>query len=999
MTSSAPLPISLPHVDAMRPPVPAPEPVPEPVPTSAPLPNPRKNVYGPALAGVGPLMSPVTPGASLPSVQVSTPQSDNSPASLPSPVRSASSRISPDISHSLANDKPDATSTTPRENGRNESSISYQPAPSAPPAQPSLTPTTCCLADVQTNALCQFDGGLSLGSMQNPPPQQTTLRTSSVTPSEDDWQRWMPAFEYLREQAEQTSKVAAGRIILLENAYKDRDIFYLVVHQVYCRQSVGTQQPWEHEIPELRSSDVQQGFMKLIDLLEDNSKISPTIMSIFVELPTRLEDLMHTEWCHSNLKLLTKCLPRLAEQFVHLRDRIQSGYYHHRRYPPLVGEMKSQFELPSSVLLGVIFASTCRHIYPEEHLPHLQSLFKKDTEAELVGSTKHIPALIKAYHAIPMKPLVETPQSQPLQRTGPPTTVPSPSTTTRAPMALPASPVVPILPSELVSPRGPQDSPTTTPPHGWQPPPTMGQPYPPQLAAENPPFRWQSVPGYMQQPYGHVPQAPQAPQNSHVSVQRVASQPQAQMLDRQPNMTVNFRSAQQMAPTGQQPFTLPQQPYGSQGTSQIPQFQPGRSPHVVSALAPTSPIVSSRISSPQTPQMPPTRFFPVPGYRVPQVVHPNPMLLGLHQADLRDPIKKLVRRGLTGLVDSELFFYLHGFAMPPTFIDPEEMSFEYNFNVSQDDLRRVPRLEISNNGKQPVTCFQPGCTTVRLRAIALGSSNKDKVYDLWPTTTTSWPSVFYIHVNNKELFVRRKSHNGKDLPLDITHCLIEGENKLSLHFLLEPGECKNFRYVFGIESMLIHGYDQVRRQATTIPAYETRERIQKRLSSTTDDDDLAVVSDSLTVGLIDPFMAQIYNTPARSRNCDHLECFDIDTFIDTRKSQSGPAALNDNWQCPICKADARPSHLIIDDFFVNVRTELVSSGRLEGTTAIDIRADGSWTTKVVSDEHSALDQNKSSTISVKRKATGSLDRAASRSKQEPSPSIINHQDHTVIEID
>jgi hypothetical protein len=89
-------------------------------------------------------------------------------------------------------------------------------------------------------------------------------------------------------------------------------------------------------------------------------------------------------------------------------------------------------------------------------------------------------------------------------------------------------------------------------------------------------------------------------------------------------------------------------------------------------------------------------------------------------------------------------------------------------------------------------------------------------------------------------------------------------------------------------------------------------------------------------------------------------------------------------------------HLIIDEYFVNVREKLISTHKLEGTVAIDVRADGSWATKVAIDEHS--DKHASGTQSVKRKATSPLDREASRAKQEPSPPITNTE-HTVIEID
>jgi Rubredoxin. len=70
----------------------------------------------------------------------------------------------------------------------------------------------------------------------------------------------------------------------------------------------------------------------------------------------------------------------------------------------------------------------------------------------------------------------------------------------------------------------------------------------------------------------------------------------------------------------------------------------------------------------------------------------------------------------------------------------------------------------------------------------------------------------------------------------------------------------------------------------------------------------------------------------------------------TRKNESGFAALNDNWRCPICNADARPGLLIVDKYFLAVREFLVMTNTIEGATAIQVKADGSWTLRAIRDE-------------------------------------------------
>lgn len=192
-----------------------------------------------------------------------------------------------------------------------------------------------------------------------------------------------------------------------------------------------------------------------------------------------------------------------------------------------------------------------------------------------------------------------------------------------------------------------------------------------------------------------------------------------------------------------------------------------------------------------------------------------------------------------------------------------------------------------------------------------------------------------------------------------------------------------------------------------ISATDSRAAIQKRLAPINHDDDLAVVTDNLNISLVDPFTARVFDIPARSRHCSHLECFDRDTFINTRKSVSGPTPMVEEWRCPICKADARPQFLVVDGFFAEIHTELTQSNRLNEARAIQVRIDGSWTLKTTADETSFEPPRDpcSSPTSLKRKADGlggTSDQAVARTKKETGASRTlstpSHH-HEVIELD
>lgn len=931
----------------------------------------------PPLAAAGPLISPVTPGANLPSsVEVSTlPQPNQFPASLLSPDPSTSPQDSPNVSHPMVSNEtgtppdpqsPQNSGTIPRENEPNDEK-------SASNLHTSSTPTRTLIPLNSHPASVQSIGNIDNVPSQGPGTVQADHPPSDDTLTEETWRRWEPKFAALWEQASTSTNLTFRRTMLLQMAYEKRDGFYLVLHQMFCRWSA-------HTLPAmLNSPAVHHGFQKLEGLLIANDTLPPELMSIFVDVPDTHENLMHAAWYRKILTQVSSCLALLAKQYCTFIDnRHRSGYYHARQFPPMAIELASCFHLYSPVFLKVIFASTCRLLYDPDKLPALELLFQEemnldDINSEQARHTTPLQTLVEKYKAIAMKPFGSSPQP------------PSQGITASREHTSPS--ILPVVPDPRQSFQVPIQQ-----THQQSHPASLQQPasLPTQAQTQNTSQWAQTVQMHnaqiAQTHSAQMHQIPQIQQDNYGPAYQSALQPNTAHSPGPPRGYFSVSQPPSQGPSSGQQTVNPN--HFSMGQAQVPppiHHSHGR--HIVSQ------------TPHQLPQKPSTPLLPPPGYKIPPTLQPNPMRLGLHQADLRDPIKKLKHWGPNGFVDvGELFYYLDGFVMAPAFMGSEEISFSRTFEISALDKRSAPLLEAStHHPARPATCiYQPGCRSIRLRAIAVSNSHKDKVFDRWPTESTSWPSVFYIHVNGKELFVRRKSHNGKDLPLDITPYLVEGENKLSLHFLLEPGECKNFRYVFGIERMQTLDFDRVRNQACTIPASDTRQSIKKRLSSSGEDDDLTVVSESLTVSLIDPFMAQIFKTPARSVHCEHLECFDLDTFIMTRKSESGPAAMNDNWQCPICKADARPMNLVIDEFFVNIRDELVSSNRLEeNVVAIDVRADGSWTVKVVSDENTSFSQTMPG--SNKRKASEPLNIEASRQRQQSSP--VNNREQVVIELD
>jgi hypothetical protein len=186
-----------------------------------------------------------------------------------------------------------------------------------------------------------------------------------------------------------------------------------------------------------------------------------------------------------------------------------------------------------------------------------------------------------------------------------------------------------------------------------------------------------------------------------------------------------------------------------------------------------------------------------------------------------------------------------------------------------------------------------------------------------------------------------------DLPIDLTELVQEGENQLEIVSVRSPNLRFGavFDYALAIEIVGVQTYEEIGRQciANRKPAEDVLNAIKTSLAGLHSDDDISIVRSNISITIFDPISAyKIFDIPVRGRDCLHHNCFDLDTFLRTRKRKqlTWPTAV-DNWRCPICKADVRPPNLFVDGFMVKVRKTLAEKNLL-GTRAIIVNPDGTW---------------------------------------------------------
>ncbi|RYP78832.1 hypothetical protein DL771_000217 [Monosporascus sp. 5C6A] len=365
---------------------------------------------------------------------------------------------------------------------------------------------------------------------------------------------------------------------------------------------------------------------------------------------------------------------------------------------------------------------------------------------------------------------------------------------------------------------------------------------------------------------------------------------------------------------------------------------------------------------------PSERLIPPPNMRISMQDYPHDpyqrscLINSLHQAHLRSP--KRIRKD-DGLAAAERHYQaVKSFLLEPVPVPPHRHLHKFRFHVPDILLARVARNEILPGQSLPVSRFSSGSLLVRVRCCYMKSPTTPIPDREWVTTDTTWPEHIFMEVNGNHLGIRRKAHHSRDLPVDISALLVSGGNSLNVSIPLDNRISRNQHPMVAVELIEILSHSAILHMIKakgTMSADETRDIIKGRLAGSSgrgDDDELAMVDSELSIDLADPFTFSIFTVPVRGKSCTHLECFDLETWLNTRLGKksicacgTGPGCQRckepsfvDKWKCPLCDGDARPYSLRIDGFLSEVRARLEQENKLH-TKSILVSADGSWRPK------------------------------------------------------
>ncbi|KAL1994490.1 hypothetical protein VTN49DRAFT_1960 [Thermomyces lanuginosus] len=901
--------------------------------------------------------------------------------------------------------KPAAPATRFRQQRRSTTKAASTDSPSQPPppkpaGSAARTPTTASepfpssplpatttqeqARDASTTAAA--DSGTPSATPAGPPPPDPCPSPFDTSPQASFWQRAKEQLDQLRAQLPLAELIERPRVLILQEACENRDLDFLALHQIYCLDS------WAPEdVRQLMESNSRRaGLAVIVQLLVDNHRMSNQVLERLAAFPEPWGTLSNRSPYKESVARVCNMLDRLSYAWSQFEQEFVA-----RGYPPLVDDLVAKLHVSSPVLQSTIFTASVRRLYGSHRdvlIRACANLFLEDQNKMRTrwGSGASVPelarkaerdALITRFRELAQKH-TEPAQGQNPWFVRPPGTSSGTATISpQAAMATPAQLRPPTMGAMPVSAR---------PYHTSVPSPTFPQQQQIHMARNQAQQQqWAAGanlganrPGVQQtsQPTGHTAQAATAvtlANGARSPVSMAVSQslayttvsPSGAMYMPAGLQLNGHQSPAVMLPNGPQPtqanqsqHSLPPRPQSLQTSRSHPlpprprplqnpgpqTLSPGPlpSPMARPQPSPTSGPLPSPTVRPQAAASQLTSLLPPIGQGV-QARPKNPAWATLHLDERHRPVFSEPAKP----DGPSLIKYVRTFALPPVALPLGESAFKWRLQISADFVQHRPRVERDANGRL-VQRLVPGVVSLRLRCVPCKEGADLSDMSAWSNSEHKWPSVIYVHLNNRELHVCRAFHYGKDAPLDITEHLQEGSNILSLHILRSQEERQRSQtWAIGVEVMTVVTVADAKQMTKRLPDSTTRSLICSRLSTpprpqngnnNDDDDDVVVVGDDMRIDMQDPFSRQPINIPARGASCKHFECFDLNTFLETVSLGPGLVRRPPYQRCPICRADARPTNLLIDEFFVGVINELRTRQVLHKTAAIRVKADASW---------------------------------------------------------
>lgn len=173
------------------------------------------------------------------------------------------------------------------------------------------------------------------------------------------------------------SRASFSRICMLSDAIRDKDVFYIMLHQAYCLCSMA---PNKLVFARELGLDIVPCLDILKQLFVDDQNLTGDFLTWFLEFPSPWAEMRIKKDYINILPQIQKSLDLISQHWTSFEQEINL-----RCYPPLISELIGQFGIVSDGLQYAVCTTSARRLYgitgyggPLER--ECENLFQKDQQ-------------------------------------------------------------------------------------------------------------------------------------------------------------------------------------------------------------------------------------------------------------------------------------------------------------------------------------------------------------------------------------------------------------------------------------------------------------------------------------------------------------------------------------------------------------------------------------------------------------------------------------------
>ncbi|OQR83647.1 SUMO ligase, partial [Thraustotheca clavata] len=232
---------------------------------------------------------------------------------------------------------------------------------------------------------------------------------------------------------------------------------------------------------------------------------------------------------------------------------------------------------------------------------------------------------------------------------------------------------------------------------------------------------------------------------------------------------------------------------------------------------------------------------------------------------------------------------------------------------------------------------EPGSVELQLRCFVI-NHNLSEGHE-WPTTTQ-------VNVNGFSAQITQRASPGqtnvskvlRELPLNLGQFCRPGRNTIELR----ANDTYGYLFAFVIQRVVREALTSLINVVVNNSKNITYESAKQNVIASfgNEDDDIVAMSTLLSVRC--PLGLCVIEFPARGIHCQHLQCFDLKTFLMFNKTARSRA-----WKCTVCNQFIALNDLRIDPFLKDLLSQVADDEELE---SVEIFPDATWKKRVEEDE-------------------------------------------------